>query len=294
MEEREKIFLRVVEAGSLKAAAEQLNTDPSSVSRKVSSLEARLGVKLLQRSTKRSVPTEAGTIYYEGLRKLADEQQALEERVTGQTDAPRGMLKVAAPLDFGALFVAPLLQEMLDNHNELTVEMVLGSQFDNISAEGIDVAVRVGKLPDSSLVCRRLGTVPRVLVASRSYVEKHGLPRSPEDLSSYDFVFYTGKQRIAPVTATGPDGPVSVDVTGRFTVNSVAALRALVEDGKGMHLGPVWAFREGIKSGRLVALLQDYELEAFPVHALYASTAYVPAKIRAFIDLLASRLARAI
>lgn len=292
MDSGEQIFLRVVEAGSLKAAAEQLGADPSSVSRKVAALEARLGVKLLARSTRRSTPTEAGALYYEGLRRLLDEQAALEAQVAGEVDIPRGLLRVTAPVDFGALFVAPVLKQMQRDYPRLQVELLLGTRFADLGEEGIDVAVRIGQLPDSSLICRRLGEVPRVLVASRDYLARRGEPRRPRDLAEHEFIFYTRASAQAPIELTGPGGPEQVPVSGGFTVNSIAAIRELVEAGQGVHLGPVWAFREGLEAGRLLRLLPEWRLPAYPLHALYTSTSFVPAKIRQFIDRMAAGEAR--
>lgn len=291
MENKELIFLRVVEAGSLRAAAEQLGADPSSVSRKVAALEGRLGVKLLQRSTKRTEPTEVGRTYYEGLRRLADEQAALEASISKAMDRPQGALRVAAPVNFGTRFVAPVLQAMYEDYPALTVELRLGSTFEDLGAQGIDVAIRVGRLSDSSLTCRRLGLVPRVLVASKGYVKRRGLPERPKDLGDHDFIFYNRSSAQSPIELSDDEGSYSVPVGGRFIVNSITSIQALVEEGQGIHMGPYWAFRDGLADGRLVEILPDYRMEAFPVHALYSSTAFVPAKIRLFIDRMVAQAA---
>ncbi|UUX49835.1 LysR family transcriptional regulator [Nisaea acidiphila] len=292
MDQSETTFLRVVEAGSLRAAAEQLGTDPSAISRRLASLESRLGVKLLTRSTRRSVPTEAGLQYYDGMRRLADEQLALEAKVSGQMELPSGLLRVAAPLDFGSLFIAPVLHDLISVFPALDVEMLLGSEFEQIAQQSIDVAVRIGKLPDSSLICRRLGEVPRVLVGATSYFEDRGIPARPADLRNHEFVFYARRQADAPVTFEGPCGREEVDVSGRFTVNSVSAVRSLVENGCGLHVGPLWAFKDGISDGRLKAILTDYQLDAYPIHVLYHSAGFVPAKVRRFIDFLDAAIQR--
>ena len=287
METNEQIFIRVVEAGSLKAAASQLGSDPSTISRKLTSLEERLGVRLIKRSTRKSNPTEAGIKYYEGIRRLRDEQSALEASISGESDRPRGLLRVTAPLDFGARFIVPALQTMAKESEELKVELLLGSSHEDIVARDIDVAIRIGKLPDSSLICRRLGRVPRVLVGSPNYLAKRGQPMHPSDLSSHDFIFYSQRQERQPVEFETPEGKtITIEVSGRFTVNSVSALCRLVQDGAGLHVGPRWAFEEGIRSGKYVQVLPNYTLQAYPLHALYASAVFIPAKIRTFIDLL--------
>ncbi len=280
----ETLFLRVVEAGSLKAAAEQTGADPSAVSRKLAALEARLGVKLLNRSTRRSTPTEAGQRYYEGLRRVVDAKAALEADISGLVDTPTGRLTLAAPVDFGARFVAPVIGALQERYRDLSVDLRLGSGFDDLAEQGIDVAVRIGRLPDSSLIARRLGAVPRVIVGSADYLSAHGTPASPSDLAAHDFVFYRPGQRELDIKA----GAQTVTVKGRVSANSITAVRALVAGGRGLHLGPVWAFEAGLADGSLKAVLSDHALDAFPLHAVYAPSAFVPAKIRAFIDAMAA------
>ncbi len=280
----DQLFVRVVEAGSLKAAAEQMGTDPSAVSRKLAALEARLGVKLLNRSTRRSTPTEAGQRYYEGLRRILDAKAALDADISGLVDTPTGRLTLAAPVDFGARFVAPVVASLQENYPDLHVDLRLGSGFADLAEQGIDVAVRIGRLPDSSLIARRLGSVPRVLVASRHYVDKRGQPRTATALAEHDFVFYRPGQRALEVSV----GDQSVQVQGRVSANSITAVKALVSAGCGLHLGPVWAFEEGLADGTLVSVLDDQALEAFPLHAVYTPSAFVPAKIRAFINAMAA------
>lgn len=282
----EQLFIHVVESGSFKKAAELLAMDPSLVSRRISSLEKRLGVKLLQRSTKNSFPTEVGEQYFVELQKLLEEQNALENRIKATVNEATGHLKVAAPHDFGTFFISDILENMVERYPQLTVELVLGSQFENLAAEGIDVAVRIGKLPDSSLICRRIGEVPRVLVASPEYIAQQGEPRSVLELEQHKFVFYKRSQMYEAVTIAGQ----RLHLSGSFVVNSVSAIRQWVLNGKGIHLGPVWAFRDALDTGALQRILPEVELQSFPLHAIYVSRAYVPAKVRLFIDLLSNTL----
>ncbi|MEO0982267.1 MAG: LysR family transcriptional regulator [Pseudomonadota bacterium] len=285
------LFLRVVEAGSLKAAAEQIGADPSAVSRRIAALEERLGVRLLQRSTKRSTPTDAGQRYYEGMRRLSDAQSALEAEVAGLTDKPAGRLRVAAPVDFGARFVAPVLAELQDDAPDLAVDLLLGSGFADLIEEGIDVAVRIGRLPDSRLIAKRVGEVPRVIVAARRFVEAHGEPAAIEDLRRFPFIFYGSGQRELSIEIGRNGESQTATVRGSFTANSVTAIRALVDMGRGLHLGPVWAFEDGLADGSLVRVLPDCPLRSFPLHALYAPSPYMPAKSRVFIDRFAAAIA---
>lgn len=281
----EALFVRVVEAGSLKQAARQLGVNPSTVSRRLAGLEARLGIQLLQRSTRRTAPTDAGARYYEGLRRLIAQQRALEAQISGTAETPRGRLRVTASVDFGPRFVVPVFARLYAQAPELEMQLVLGSNFADLTERGIDVAVRIGALPDSALIARKVGAVSRVLVASPAYLAQHGTPNHPFDLAAHAFVFYKRKPGTPTVTLTATDGErYTVPVRGRLTVNSVVGVRRLVEAGCGLHLGPTWAFAEGLAAGRLTALLPDYQLRAYPLHALYVPTPYVPAKIRVFID----------
>lgn len=290
IETNEQLFLRVVEAGSLKAAAEQVHADPSAVSRKIAALEDRLGVKLLQRSTKRSVPTEAGAQYYEGMRKLLEQQTALEAKIAGTVDKPTGKLRVTAPVDFGAEFVAPVLSDLQEAAEDLKVELLLGSMFSDLVEQNIDVAIRIGRLPDSSLIARRLGAVPRVIVASRGYVEANGEPKTPDEIAAQPFIFYRTEHDNTSVKMTRKGQQYDVTMSGSFAANSVSAIRKLVAAGKGLHLGPTWVFKEGLADGSIVQMLPEYELDTFPLHAVYVQTSYIPAKVRAFIDLMATSM----
>ena len=286
IETNEQLFLRVVEAGSLKAAAEQTGADPSAVSRRIAALEDRLGVKLLLRSTKRSRPTEAGTQYYDGMRALIEQQTALEARIAGTVDTPTGKLRVTAPVDFGAEFVAPVLSALQEQAPDLKVELLLGSAFSDLVEQSIDVAIRIGRLPDSSLIARRLGSVPRVIAVSSRYVQENGMPKTPDQAEAHPFIIYRPEQNNTSIKMRRDGKQISMRISGNLTVNCVAAIRTLVSEGRGLHMGPTWMFSEGLSDGSIVQVLPDYELEAFPLHAVYVSSSYVPAKVRAFIDLM--------
>lgn len=280
------LFVRVVETGSIKAAAAEIGADPSSVSRRIAALEARVGATLLHRSTRRSRPTEAGSTYYEGIRRLADEQAALEAQIAGLSDTPAGLLRVTAPVDFGARFVAPVLGQMIEAFPALTVDLQLGARFMDLREAGIDVAIRIGALPDSALIGRRLGSVPRVLVGSPGYIGARGVPKTLADLADHDFVFY----RPAPGPLEIRAGSERVTVRGRIAVNGISAVTDLLRDGRGLHLGPVWAFEDDLAAGHLVAVLEMVEWEALPLNAVFLPARFQPAKIRRFIEAMRSRI----
>ncbi|MDO6446236.1 LysR family transcriptional regulator [Colwellia sp. 1_MG-2023] len=281
----EQIFVKVVESGSFKGAAELLNIDPSLVSRRVSNLEKKLNVKLMERSTKQSVPTEQGNLFFQGLKKLLEEHNALESFISGTVNTPSGHLKVTAPHDFGAEFVADVLETMSEKYSGLTVELALGSHFEDLLTQGIDVAIRVGELSDSNMICRRIGNVPRVLVASKGYIEKHGMPKRIQELENHRFIYYTKQHVESGITI----GTKTIKPQCKFVINSISAIKQLVLRDKGLHLGPIWAFKQEIEAGEVVSVLPNEKYKSYPMHALYLSRTYTPAKIRCFIDLLVER-----
>lgn len=287
----EQLYTHVVEAGSFKRAAEQLSIEPSSVSRKIAALEARLGVKLLHRSTRLTRPTELGQRYYDGLHNLLAEQAALEEEISSNASTIKGTLRITAPVDFGSQFIVPVVRELQSAAPELSAELLLGSSPMNLAEQGIDVAVRIGDLADSRLIASRLGEVPRVLAAGADYIKNKGHPACVADLEAHEFILYTPAQGRRDLEFL--DGAVFPHnkVRSRVTVNSMSAIRELVLGNAGIHWGPRWMFQEQLESGDVVQILPDQPMLSFPVHALFESRTYTPKKVRAFIDLLRRRLA---
>ncbi|MEM8813046.1 MAG: LysR family transcriptional regulator [Pseudomonadota bacterium] len=285
------LYLRIVETGSLRAAASELGADPSVVSRKLSGLEERLGVKLISRSRVRSVPTDAGRAYYGELKPLLERMEALEDQVAGAADEPRGVLRVAAPIDFGARYIGPWLHELSARSPHLAVELIVSDRFVDMTEQSIDVAIRIGALQDSPLIARRLGAMPLAIVTSQTYLSGRDPPLSPEDLKEHDFVLYSGLQAGTDLTLAHQNGDVEkVRCNSRFSVNNLGGVARIVEAGGGLHAGPLWYFAEAIEDGHIVQVLPDWAPPAYPVHALYEAGAYIPAKIRRFVDLAVARM----
>jgi DNA-binding transcriptional LysR family regulator len=284
-----ELFLRVVETGSLKAAAAQVGANPSSVTRRIAKLEARLGAKLLIRSTRRSRPTEAGQAYYDGMQRILAEQAALEAEIAGQADTPRGLLRVTAPVDFGARFVTPVVDRLLSEHPGLSVELALGSEFADLREGSVDVAVRIGTLSDSALIARRFGEVPRAVVAAPSYLERRGRPERPEDLTQHDFVFYRASPEMTLRLDRGEETATVAVGRSRITVNSMAAIRDLLLSGQGMVLSPLWACEDALADGRVERVLPDWQSHAFPLHGVFLPGPFRPAKLRVFLDAMAAQ-----
>ena len=290
----QQLFVQVVEAGSFKQAAEQMHMEPSSLSRKIAALEKHLNVKLLHRSTRYTRPTDLGQRFYEGLRQLLDDETALEEEITSGVEALKGTLRVSAPVDFGAEFVVPVIREMLREAPELSAELLLGSHFANLVEENIDVAVRIGKASKSSSPARKIGEVPRVLVASRDYIRRYGSPQTPDDLISHNFILYSPIQARSDIEfADGNKFPCS-KMQSNITVNSVSAIRALVKDGLGIHLGPAWVFKAALNQGDVCKILPAYALKSFPIQAVYVARSYLPRKTEEFIQQLSRYIERSI
>jgi DNA-binding transcriptional LysR family regulator len=286
----ERLFLRVVDTGSMKRAALQLGANPSTVTRRLAALEERLGIKLLNRSTRKTTPTDAGAAYADGLRRLLGELDALEAEVSGAADEPRGRLVVTSPGDFGNRFVVPVIDELLRRAPELEVELIVGSRFFDIAERGIDVAIRVGALRDSVLRARRLGWVPRVLVAAPSYLKAHGTPAHPRELARHHFVLYA-RLTDPQLSLEGDDGNHRVPMHTRVMVNNVVGAQQLVRAGHGLYLGPRWAYQEDLDAGRVVEVLPAYRSPAYPLNAVFVGSSYVPAKVRAFVDAMVARCA---
>lgn len=283
-----RLFLRIVETGSLREAAEEIRSDPSRVSRRLSALEAEVGAQLIRRSRARSSPTDAGRRYYDQLVSLLEELDALEADVSGSAEDPRGVLRVAAPIDFGASHVGPWLQELSAAHPRLSVDLRLSDAFVDFTEGGFDLLVRIGALDDSSLRARKLGIMPLVLVAAPRF---EGVASHPAELAEQPFVLYSGMRTGLTLTLqSAEDEEVQVHCQSRFTVNNLGGAARVVEAGGGLHAGPLWYFAAALREGRMVRILPEWAPPPAPVHALF-TPGNLPAKVRRAVDHLALRMA---
>ncbi|GAB4344862.1 MAG: LysR family transcriptional regulator [Gammaproteobacteria bacterium] len=285
------VFVQVVESGSFTAAAEKLGLSKSVVSKYVTRLEERLGARLLHRTTRRLSLTEVGRVFHArsqlGLREL-EEAEAEVSRLQG---APRGELRINSPMSFGILHLAPALPEFLSLYPELTVDMNLDDRRIDLVEEGFDLAIRIGELPDSSLVARRLAPCRHVVCGSPRYFERCGLPRTPEDLRDHNAI--TFKYQDSPhewhfVTPTG--GVARVRVSGTIRMNNSLGLREALLRDVGLTLTPSFVVGADIAAGRLRAVLTDYQALELSIYALYPERRHLSPKVRAFIDFLSQRL----
>lgn len=285
------VFQAVARHASYARAADELGLSPSGVSRIVSRIEERLGARLLNRTTRKLSLTEAGAAFNARTTQVLADLADAEAEVQNAVARPRGTLKVTASLAFGHLYLAPLLPDLLDTFPELSFEMSLTNRFVDLIEEGIDLAIRIGSLADSRLVARRLCTNRRVLVAAPSYLKRHGKPKIVEDLSRHQCVLFTGFSRPSEWKLIGPDGPVTVQVSGRVATNNVETLTTVARQGHGITVGATLSVGPALLSGELVRVLSDYEFEQTAVFAVYPSARQLSTKTRAAVDFLAARLA---
>ncbi|MBW7851513.1 MAG: LysR family transcriptional regulator [Rhodospirillales bacterium] len=284
------VYAKVVEAHGFSAAARELGMSKSAVSKQVAALEARLGARLLNRTTRRLSLTDAGAVFHDRcLRLLADAEEAAAAVGSLQAE-PRGLLRVNAPMSFGILHLAPAVPEFAARHPDITVDLTLNDRVVDLVEEGYDVAVRIARLPDSTLVARRLAPSRRLLCASPDYLARHGVPQRPADLKGHNCLLYTSATtRPEDWRFTGPDGEVSVRVSGTLRANNGDVLRAAAVAGLGLALLPSFLAGPDLCAGRLRAVMPDYGDDGGAVYAVYPGGRYLSAKVRAFVDFLAAR-----
>ncbi len=279
-------FTRVVRAGSFSAAAQQLRVSRTIVSKHVSQLENLLGVRLLNRTTRRVSLTESGMAYFEFCSRIINDVEEAELSVTKLHKDPRGALKVLAPKSFGLVHVAPAVCAFSKRYPEIKVSLVLSDNFVDLMDNGFDLAIKSGELVDSSLVARRLGTTRLVACASPAYLAAHGTPRTPQDLVEYNCLSHLNQVRDQVWHFIGRDGPVQVKVSGGPTANSVMFLRQAALDDIGIALLPAINIQDDLQSGRLVQVLGEYWTADFPFHVVYPHNRHLATKVRAFVDCL--------
>src|SRR5512145_375302 len=280
------VFARIVGTGSLSAAARDLGMSPALISRRLAGLEARLGVRLINRTTRSLHLTDEGAAYYETCTRLLAEIEEADAAVSAGRADPRGILRVALPASFGNQHVAPLVPRFAARYPDVQISLSLSDRNVNVVEEGFDLAVRIADLADSSLAARKLAPNRRVVCASPAYLARHGEPRTPEDLVKHnclatDFTMNWDYR--------GPDGkPGTVRVTGRYACDNWEVLREWAVAGLGVALKSTWDVRRHLEDGSLVSLLPGYTFASdVAIYAVYPHRRHLPAKTRAFIEFLA-------
>lgn len=284
-----RTFEQVAAHESFAGAARALGISPSSVSKQIRTLENRLGVRLIHRTTRRVTLTQAGRVYFERAQKILGEVDDLEVTVRGLHSEPRGTLRVSAPQDFGRLYLCEAVGAFAAEYPHLRIEFEMTDRKVDVVEEGFDVAIRVAKLPSSTLVMRRLGTCQRVLCASPAYLAAYGAPASPAALASHNCIEYDYAESNSWTFRSG-GRTLTVSATGRLRANSAWTLRALALAGQGIALIPRFLVHEDLATGRLAAVLADALDADLDVMALLPPGRQVSAKARAFVDFIAARL----
>lgn len=288
------VFVAAAEEGSLSAAGRRLRMPLASVSRKLADLETHLGTRLMVRTTRQLTLTDAGRDYLIACREILERVEEAERLAAGVHGQPRGELVVAAPLVFGRLHVVPVIAEYLDSHPDVDVRLVLSDRNANLLEENIDVAVRVGPLPDSGLTARPVGEITRVICASPAYLQCHGVPAVPDDLRTHRCITFEGLMTATTWSFGQGEQMQRVPVRSRLIVNTAdAAITAAVSD---IGITRVLSYQVSrlVAQGLLTRLLTAFEPPPVPVHLLYARQGRLPAKTRAFLDLAVARLVRRI
>jgi len=284
------VFHAVVRHASYAKAADELELSPSGVSRIVSRLEARLGARLVHRTTRKLSLTEAGKTFHARTAQVLVDLAEAEAEVQDVTLTPRGKLRVTAPVVFGQLHVAPLLPELFARYPELSVDLSLADRVVDLVDEGLDLALRIGTLADSRLIARRLCSNRRVLVAAAKYLKKRGGPRTPADLAAHECILFTGFSRPRDWHLVGPDGPVTVTVSGRLASNNLDVITQAATDGLGITMGATLSVGPALLSGQLVRVLPEYEFESTGIFAVYPSARQLSTKVRATLDFFSEQL----
>ncbi len=275
-------FVAIIETGSLVGASRRLRRSPPSVTRALSALEDRIGSRLVERTTRRLAPTEAGSALAERARALLADYDGM---LAGASQAPvRGVLRITAPVQFGRRHVAPIVSAFLNAHPEVRVELSLSDRNLDLIDEGLDLAVRIGPLADSSLVARHVGSVRRVVVASPAYLGRRGVPLKPADLAAHDTIF--GMPRTpAREWRFGPSSRGAVvRLSPRLLVDDVEAQLQAAKAGRGIARPLSYQVTDELADGSLIRLLREYEPEPLPVHLVTLSRSHLALKIRAFLD----------
>lgn len=284
-----RVFVRVAESGGFAGAARALSMSPAAVTRAVAALEAVIGARLFIRTTRSVKLTEAGGRYLEDCRRILAEIAEAEATAAGSTATPTGVLTLTAPVQFGRLYVLPVVTDYLTRHPAVTVRALFLDRIVNLIEEGIDVGVRIGHLADSGLTATRVGSVRRVVCAAPSYLERHGVPETPRDLRDHAVIGASNPGTL-PEWRFGPEGRTTVGVHARLVCNTVDAALAAALDGWGIARLLSYQVASAVAEGRLRILLTDDEEAPVPIHVVSPEGRRAPAKTRAFVDLAAARL----
>lgn len=279
-------FVRVVEAGSFSAVAREAHTTQPAISKQVAWLEARLGARLLERTTRKVALTDEGALYYEKAKAILDAVDEAEAAVRKGRQQVAGVLRVACSVGFGRFQVVPRLADFLARYPQLRIDLRMSDAFIDLIEEGIDVAIRIGALADSSLIARRIGTTHRVVVASPKYLKGRPRPRSPRDLQAHECIVYSALATMNEWRFEREGRAESVRVDGRFRCSSAEGVREAALAGLGIAWSPVWLFGDELRSKTLVTLLPEWRSPPLPIHAVSPPSRRHSPRVNALVEYL--------
>lgn len=289
-----KMFVRVAEEGSFSAAARFFGLTPSAVSRQVSQLEDELSARLFHRTTRKQSLTEAGETFLQHARRIIADLEEARLAVNRLADVPAGSLQVATEADFAVAFLAPILPIFLKQYPLVQLQLSMGTSSMDLVDSGIDLAIRIGHLDDSSLITRKIAVSSSLVCASPAYLQEHGIPSHPNELTRHNCLSFRttpGKNHWSFQTS---GGSLDVPISGRLNVNSLMFLREAAVAGLGVVMIPRWMVDNEVNDGQLTPVLEKFALEppSTPVHAIFAHNRHLAPKVRVFVDFLAERMVK--
>ena len=285
-------FATVVDQGGFTDAAKKMGISKSAVSKHVSSLEARLGARLLNRTTRRVSPTEIGLAYYDRARRVLNDAGEADALVSSMQSEPSGLLRISVATDFGVGHLSPILADFLHAYPEIQINMVLNNRYVELISEGFDMAIRIGELEDSTLRARRLTETVKRMIASPAYIDKYGTPGKIDDLSDHKLLHYSNQAAGNVWKVTAPSGEKrQVRTAGWLTVNDGQSLLNAAVSGLGIAYLPSFLYEDALKAGEVVEVMPDLPGETLGVYAVYPPGRFTQPKVRAFIDYLVKKFA---
>jgi DNA-binding transcriptional LysR family regulator len=285
-----QVFVKVADCGGFAAAARDLSISPPAVTRAVALLEDRLGTRLFVRTTRSVRLTESGERFLADGRRILLELEEAEEAAVGIHAAPRGELRITAPVLFGRIYVTPILGDYLDCYPMVNIQTLFVDRVVSLMDEGLEIAIRIGELPDSSLTAIRVGLVRRVMFASPEYIKKHGLPKRPEDIANHQLIKSTSVETSQEWAFQENGAPLSVRAEPRLRMNTNDAVIELALRGWGISRLMSYQVAPYLADGRLRAILEPFEMPPMQVHVIHQEGLMVSAKVRSFVDFMVERL----
>ncbi|MCG7506708.1 LysR family transcriptional regulator [Mesorhizobium retamae] len=283
-------FLAIVERGNLSAAARHLGRSLQAVSRSLAALEKSVGVELVRRTTHKAQPTDAGYDFYRRVKPALLEIAEAKAEAGNRRAEPAGLLKIGGPELLGPRYLIPIVARFMETHPKVEVEFSLSNRFVDLVQEGLDLAIRIGELPDSDLKARRVGAMRRVVFGAPSYFVRHGRPHHPRELTEHQCIFRNTDRDAGAWQFQDGGKPLTVKVGGRLHLDNAAASHAAVAVGLGIGRVPLWQIQDLVDSGRVEVILEAFEQPAIPVHIIWPAARLPLAKTRLFIDFLAANL----